>query len=327
MQRVIFEMETSDPDDFMTLLWLADHPEVELLAVLITPGSRDQCQLVRWGLDHCGRTDVPIGALHGSPWWSSSDGQKLRVSGFHYKVYGEQIHEHPVGEVAHGPALLAELLTADPNAAVLVGSAPKNIGKAFAEHPALTLDRWVQQGGFAGDNLVAEPLEKFRGRLTCPSFNPGGAPRDTLALLGSPRIGRRMFVSKNVCHGVVWTRELHEDYLARRFARAGGKPPTLSPNPALGGGGTPLGLLRGPARTGLATMIAALDRYLLDKGVGKAMHDIVAAACVLEPRVCEFAEVEIYREKGEWGARAAAGTNTWISIGYDESRFLATLAV
>lgn len=300
MQRVIFEMETSDPDDFMILLWLADHPEVELLAVLITPGSRDQCQLVRWGLDHCGRTDVPIGALHGSPWWSSSDGQKLRVSGFHYKVYGEQIHEHPVGEVARGPTLLAELLTADPNAAVLVGSAPKNIGKAFAEHPTLTLDRWVQQGGFAGDNLVAEPLEKFRGRLTCPSFNPGGAPRDTLALLGSPRIGRRLFVSKNVCHGVVWTRELHEGLV---------------------------GQLRGPARTGLATMIAALDRYLLDKGVGKAMHDIVAAACVLEPRVCEFAEVEIYREKGEWGARASAGTNTWISIGYDEPRFLATLAV
>jgi hypothetical protein len=298
MQRVIFEMETSDPDDFMTLLWLADHPNVDLLAVLVTPGSRDQCQLVRWGLDHCGRTNVPIGALHGPQWWSTSDGQKPRVSGFHYKVYGADIHDHPLGEVAHGPALLAELLR-DPTATVLVGSAPKNIGKAFADDSALTLDRWVQQGGFAGDNLVAEPLEKFRGRLTCPSFNPGGAPRDTLALLDSPRIGRRLFVSKNVCHGVVWTRELHAALLEH---------------------------LSGPARTGLATMIAALDRYLLDKGVGKAMHDIVAAACVLDQRVCEFVEVEIYRQKGEWGARAASGTNTWISVGFDEQRFLATLA-
>lgn len=298
MQRVIFEMETSDPDDFMTLLWLADHPGVELLAVLVTPGSRDQCQLVRWGLDHCGRADVPIGALHGPGWWSSSDGQKPRVSGFHYKVYGEQIHEHCLGDVARGPALLAELLR-DPAVTVLVGSAPKNIGKAFAEHPEIRLDRWIQQGGFAGDNLVTEPLEKFRGRLTCPSFNPGGAPRDTLALLESPRIGRRLFVAKNVCHGVVWTRELHAALLEH---------------------------LVSDARTGLATMIAALDRYLLDKGVGKAMHDIVAAACVLDERVCELAEVEIYREKGEWGARACVGSKTWISIGFDERRFLATLA-
>lgn len=31
--NIVFEMETSDLDDFMTLLWLADHPDVELLAV------------------------------------------------------------------------------------------------------------------------------------------------------------------------------------------------------------------------------------------------------------------------------------------------------
>jgi hypothetical protein len=29
---VLFEMEASDPDDFMTLLWLADHPGLELRA-------------------------------------------------------------------------------------------------------------------------------------------------------------------------------------------------------------------------------------------------------------------------------------------------------
>jgi len=47
MRRIVFEMETSDPDDFMTLLWLADHPGVELAGVVVTPGSQDQCQLVR----------------------------------------------------------------------------------------------------------------------------------------------------------------------------------------------------------------------------------------------------------------------------------------
>ncbi len=301
MRRIVFEMETSDPDDFMTLMWLADHPEVELAGVVVTVGSRDQCQLVRWGLDRCGRGDVPIGALHGPGWWSSADGQKPRVSGFHYKVYGHEIHQHPVGEVAEGPALLAALL-AIPDTTVVIGSAPKNLGKAFRDHPALRLGCWVQQGGFAGDNLVAAPLEKFRGRITCPSFNPGGAPKETLEMLASPQIDRRLFVSKNVCHGVQWTGDL-QAALKRRLADRGG-----------------------PVRTGLATMIYALDRYLEDRGVAKAMHDLVAAACALEPEVCTFAEVEIYRERGEWGARATAGTNTCISIGFDEPRFVEVLA-
>lgn len=77
-------------------------------------------------------------------------------------------------------------------------------------------------------------------------------------------------MAKNVCHGVVWTRELHVALLEH---------------------------LDAPARTGLATTIAALDRYLLDKGVGKAMHDLVAAACVLDEAVCEFAEVEIFERR------------------------------
>lgn len=299
MRRIVFEMETSDPDDFMTLLWLADHPGVELAGVVVTPGSRDQCQMVRWGLDLCGRQDVPIGALHGPGWWASADGQKPRVSGFHYKVYGAAIREHEVGEVSGGPALLASLVAAA-DTTVVVGSAPKNVGRAFREFPELTLDCWVQQGGFAGDNLVATPLEKFRGKRTCPSFNPGGAPKETLELLASERIGRRMFVSKNVCHGVQWHAELQAG-LKRRLA------------------GTTV-------RTGLATMIAALDRYLEDRGVAKAMHDLVAAACAIDPAVCEFVGVEIYRERGEWGSRAAEGTRTAISIGFDEGRFVEVLA-
>lgn len=301
MTKVVFEMETSDPDDFMTLLWLADHPEVELLAVLVTPGSLDQCQLVRWGLDLCGRHDVPIGSLHSQQWWASADGAKSRVSAFHYKVYGDAILRHEVGEIALGPALLRAVLREHPSTTVVVGSAPKNLGAALREADAdLSLARWVQQGGFAGDNLVARPLAKFAGRLTCPSYNPGGAPKDTLALLADARIAARRFVSKNVCHGVVWTRALHEQLDAATS---------------------------GTRRRGLATMIMALDRYLADKGTGKAMHDLVAAACVLDERVCEFAEVEIYRARGEWGARALPGSSTSISIGFDERRFVALLAV
>jgi len=106
IEPIIFEMETSDPDDFMTLLWLADNPKVNLLGVMVTPGSRDQCQLVRWGLDHCGRMDVPVGSMRGPSWWDTEDGKKERVSKFHYTNYGHGVLNHDVGDVVGGPDML-----------------------------------------------------------------------------------------------------------------------------------------------------------------------------------------------------------------------------
>jgi len=299
MIPVIFEMETSDPDDFMTLLWLADNPKIDLKAVVVTPGSKDQCQLVRWGLDHCGQREIPIGALHGPEWWDTQDGKKLRVSGFHYPTYGEEIKKHDVGWVCDGPELIDEL--AEYNMTVLVGSPPKNLGAAFRRSDRVYVSRWVQQGGFAGDNMVEKPLEKFKGRLTCPSFNPGGAPNQVMDLLQNKRISVRLFVSKNVCHGVTWTHKMQSELKSRIKNR----------------------------RTGLETMIKGLDTYLEKKGVAKAMHDIVAACCVVDDSVCEFKKAEIYREKGEWGARPyspTAFTVTKISVGFDEEKFLSVLS-
>lgn len=43
--RLVWNMGTGDPDDFLTLLWLADHPGVDLCAVTVTPGTRAQIGL------------------------------------------------------------------------------------------------------------------------------------------------------------------------------------------------------------------------------------------------------------------------------------------
>jgi hypothetical protein len=318
--NIIFEMETSDPDDFLTLLWLADHPQVTLRAVVATPGSRDQCQLIRWALDRCGREDVDVGTTHGMSWWATTDGAKPRVAPFHYRVYGEAILDHPLDGAFRGAELMNDTLEAFPDATILVGSAPKCIGQLMRLSGQREVARWVQQGGFVGDNLITNPLEKFRGRLTCPSYNPGGAPKETLELLENPRVRRRVFVSKNVCHGVVWTKETHDEFTLLATARhVAAKVDTIVRN------NLPLRQVP-PIRRGLQTMVHGLDCYLADKGVGKAMHDIVAAACAADEAVCTFAEVEIFRLKGEWGARAATGTNTWISTAIDMPQFMETLA-
>lgn len=36
---IVWDMETGDPDDFITLLLLLGHPRVNLLGVTITPGT------------------------------------------------------------------------------------------------------------------------------------------------------------------------------------------------------------------------------------------------------------------------------------------------
>jgi pyrimidine-specific ribonucleoside hydrolase len=80
------------------------------------------------------------------------------------------------------------------------------------------------------------------------------------------------------------------------------------------------------ARPGLCRMADALDGYLLAKGQAKAMHDLVAAACALDESVCEFRRVDIYRQKGEWGATENPLSKTRISVGFDEAKFIDVLA-
>ena len=294
---VVLEMETSDPDDFLTLLWLADHPLVELHGVIVTPGSRDQCQLVRWGLDQCGRAEVPVGSSRGTDWWDSESGLKRRVSSFHYRHFGAAVREHDIARVEDGPQLLRALLLGHPGSTVLVGAPPKTLGAVLAGDAPPFIRRVVQQGGFAGDNLVAIPLEKFRGRITSPSFNLGGAWQETLTLLQSASVARRVFVSKNVCHGVLWTSAMRDAILVNRQQN----------------------------RRGLQLMVGALEAYSALHPTGKALHDLVAAACVIDETICRFREVEMYRAGGEWGANPAAGSNTIISVDVDIEKFTAIL--
>lgn len=63
-EEFLLDMETSDPDDFLTLLLLLGHPTVDLRAVTVTPGSRTQVALVRSVLRWFGRTDIRVGAYN-----------------------------------------------------------------------------------------------------------------------------------------------------------------------------------------------------------------------------------------------------------------------
>lgn len=287
MIDVMYDMETADVDDVCALCLLCYHPSVSLRGVTVTPGSRKQVWAVRQILKMCGHAHVGIGSYN-------RDHPRDCVSGPIIKFFGGSVGEdEPDADGWYG----MERVLHDFPDTVLVTGAPLCNAKAWLERTAQRIKLWVGQGGFAGDNVVPpeDRLKKFEGLTTCPTFNFNGNPKGALMMLASDRVGRRLLVSKNVCHGVVYDKRMHDCLKA-----------TSNPSPAF------------------QTMMAFMDGYLATYGI-KAFHDPLAVCCAIDPSICRFEPVEVYRERGEWGSRPSSLSNTSISVKVDMERFVKTL--
>ncbi|MEZ4449719.1 MAG: nucleoside hydrolase [Nannocystaceae bacterium] len=362
---VLWDMETGDPDDFLTLLLLLGHPRVRLVGVTITPGTPDQVGVVRAALSWFGRS-IPVGAFNldhrtkGPPGQGRHGPRGMCVSSWHYRAYGPM---PPSRDAVSGPELLAEL--ANEATTLITGGPLRNLGAAL-KIPGFRLGRLVVQGGFAGEGVVPteRQLPKFRGMTTCATYNLNGDPAAALAVLASPSIASKRFVSKNVCHGVVYDEAMHATLAALRgrsraldliwrgmdaSLRASASPrrPELPRNAAIAGAEVRLVVgeaspermstaeaLRRAAALGL-DLVAMTDEEVPIARVmpprppprprerpGKKLHDPLAACCAIDPGVAEWAEVELYRESGRWGARLSPGSGVEIIVGYDPRRFL-----
>jgi pyrimidine-specific ribonucleoside hydrolase len=279
-----FDMETADPDDVMTLCLLANHSRINLRSVSVTPGTNEQIGLVRHVLNLAGLI-IPIGS-HRIGY------DKNCVSGFHYKWLGNFDESVPDGE---GHQVITETLAAYPRLNILTGAPLKNLS---AIGSSIVLDRWIGQGGFAGDNIVPPHLRlpKFDGMITCPTFNFNGDPTTAESVLANTKIKERFLVSKNVCHGIIYDAEMHE-----RFA-------PFKDN-----------------SVGLNLVHKGMTRYLEKKSAGKKYHDPLALAVAIDRSVCAFEEVEMYRQRGGWGAKFCPGSNTFIAISADKDKLVKVL--
>lgn len=284
---IAFDMETRDPDDALALCLLACHPDVVLRAVTVNPGTPAQVGVVRQLLLRAGKPHLAVGARNPTS-------HREHVSEFHHEWLGEVAKVEPEW-IAH--ELLAETFATHPDAVLVTGAPLHNLRLLLNRHPDVAIARWVAQGGFAGDAVVPPEhrLDKFAGIDTCPTFNFNGDKKAALQALASERISRRDLVSKNVTHGLVYDRAFH-----RRL---------------------------GPLRNntpGLALIYEAMECYLAMRPEGKMLHDPLAACVAIDPSIAEFVEVELYRERGEWGSRPVRGSNTFITISADRKRFFET---
>lgn len=279
-------METSDPDDVFTLCLLATHPKVNLVSVTVTPGSEHQIGVVRHILLKLGLSlsDIIVGS-------AKPHHPKECVSEFHYKWLGKI----PPGKPDQLGSQALALCWENENYKIVTGAALTNIGNFLEALPIPpSIPEIVIQGGFAGDSVVPEEyrLTKFKGLETCPTFNLNGNIPAAKAIIASPAFKIKRFVSKNVCHGIVYDNKMHERIKPYRYNNAG-----------------------------LSLLVEGMDLYLKNKPGGKAFHDPLAACVAISSDCCEFREVEIYREKGEWGSRLKNGTNTFVSVKCNRDRF------
>ncbi len=291
----VFDMETGDPDDFLTLALLGGHPDVSLRAVTVTPGTPEQVGVVRWGLEQLG-LNIPVGAWdldyvkgRGTP----DERAVSCVSAWHFKTFGPLA---PSRDAEPGWRVLDAAL--GPDTTLVTGAPLKNVGALLRHTEGGALGRIVIQGGFAGQGVVPpdKQLPKFAGRTTCPTYNLNGDVKSAKAVLACDRFSDVRLVSKNVCHGVVYDAALH----ARVEA---------VPNPG----------------RGLALMMRGMRSYLKANPGGKKFHDPLAACCAVDPEIATWAEVEVYRAKGEWGARLSPGSGRRIIVDYDHERFVQVL--
>lgn len=85
----IFDMETGDPDDLLTLLFLCSSDRVNLKAVTLTPGTNEQVSMVAWILKELKLEHVKIGAHK----WPKNQEKQGCMRGNIYKQFGKTIKE------------------------------------------------------------------------------------------------------------------------------------------------------------------------------------------------------------------------------------------
>ena len=196
MNNVIFDMETGDPDDIITLLMLLANPNVNLIAVTCYQGSPLQIGLIQYVLSNAGR-DIPVAG------WNTLEPSE--ISSYYTKLIGSwESKKSKLTPVD----LFLEYLT--PDTTILTGAPLTNLGVLLTKHPNFKISKVVAQGGYLGNVVSKEnQLDKFKNRKEIQTYNLSLDPQAFDIVNNSSSIAELNFVTKDLCHGFIYTKDIH----------------------------------------------------------------------------------------------------------------------
>ena len=237
---VLYDMETADCDDLFAVLLLEAHPKVQLRAITITPGSRNQiAAITNLFRNKLGNKSVVIGG--GKPNYPK-DCICYSKNSIWRHICGDISAYQPNTTNANQDAnkdvnsntshleinkavdVYGQTLKLFPNLVIITGAPLTNLytflnTKRSGINSNINIKKLVIQGGFAGDNIVPKKdrLKKFDGKIFCSTFNFNGNPKAAQFILQDTpncmkngfKFDERILVSKNVCHGVIYTQKMH----------------------------------------------------------------------------------------------------------------------
>jgi hypothetical protein len=251
-----------DADDFFALCYLIS-AGVEIVAVTVSPGDKDQIAVAKGLLKECG-VDCPVGS--GKP-----NRDKSSVGGRHLdflKQYNYPLECEPDGV---GENIIAEAMIKHPDAELFVCGPLHSVGPYLLSGGKL--GRATMQGGFMGyeiHNLDVVRLEKFENKLFENTFNLGGSQIGAHAFLNL-NVAERSFVGKHLCHTIVYDKDIHAS--VKKHA---------------------------PTNRAMEVFHEHMDLYLEHQPV-KMFHDPTAAVCHLHPECATWLRGKLIYQKGKWG--------------------------
>lgn len=276
-----------DPDDFFALCYLFS-AEVNIRAILLTPGDESQVTIVSFLLKELGMEHIPIGV-------PTLGRRKERLTSIHKYFVEKYKYSSHLNKYHLGDTVLTAALSMYPDSELFVCGPVKNIGNYFIkykEYKIAEINKAVMQGGFIGygtHGINVPKIKKFVGKKTVPTFNLNGDIKGAQAYLNA-NIKERWFISKNVCHTIIYNEDIH-----RRIMDI-------------------------PARNRAAEIFReGMTVYLKRHTKGKKFHDPSAAVCHLHPEIATWVKAKLYQEKGAWGSRLdGKGDNIIININYNK---------
>lgn len=250
--NVLFDMETGDPDDLITLLLLLNNPTVALRGITCYQGSAIQIGLINHVLRLANKEGViPVGG------WNPSEPSEL--SNYYPSV---------VGKWASTPATLTpvevfkQVFESYPDTQVLTGAPLTNVKLVLEALPNLTIASMTTQGGYLGELVSsAQQLSKFKNKTSIRTYNLSQDPEAFDAVNSSSQIQSLTFITKDLCHGFMYTPEIHK---SNHFSA------------------DPVGQL----------LKKCLAHYALS-GKSKAMHDPLAMLYMLNPSIGQTANIHM----------------------------------